>query len=181
MKRIIIYLACLAGLVLASSCSVHDTVMKRHYMKGYYVGKHHHANSVSVAQSSNKENGGDELSDRLELSLQPEAIESPALARRTGGEITQVRSVKPKASMQPRASNDVRVAKPTLHLREMIGLKKPVASDRDGLSLFWIVILVILILWAIGFLGGGFGLGGLINLLLVVALILLILWLLRII
>ncbi|HWY38270.1 MAG TPA: DUF5670 family protein [Bacteroidia bacterium] len=40
---------------------------------------------------------------------------------------------------------------------------------------------MILILWAIGFLAGGFGLGGLINLLLLVALILLILWLLRII
>lgn len=54
------------------------------------------------------------------------------------------------------------------------------ASDKDGLSLFWVVILVLLILWALGFLTGGFGLGGLINLLLVIALILLILWLLRI-
>jgi hypothetical protein len=58
--------------------------------------------------------------------------------------------------------------------------KLPVADDRDGLSLFWVVILVIIILWAIGFFAG-WGTGGLINLLLVVALILLILWLLRII
>jgi len=54
-------------------------------------------------------------------------------------------------------------------------------TSSDVLSLLWIVIVVILILWLIGFLLGGFGLGNLIHLLLVVALILLILWLLRII
>ncbi|NNM94984.1 MAG: lmo0937 family membrane protein [Bacteroidia bacterium] len=53
-------------------------------------------------------------------------------------------------------------------------------SRGDGLSLFWLIILIILIVWAIGLLAGGFGLGGLINILLVIALILLILWLLRI-
>lgn len=51
----------------------------------------------------------------------------------------------------------------------------------DVLSLLWIVILVLLIFWAIAFIAGGFGLGGLIHLLLAIALILLILWLLRII
>ncbi|MBK6834313.1 MAG: lmo0937 family membrane protein [Bacteroidetes bacterium] len=56
-----------------------------------------------------------------------------------------------------------------------------VASSGDGLSLLWIVILVLLILWALGLISGGFGLGGFINILLVIALILLILWLLRII
>ena len=54
------------------------------------------------------------------------------------------------------------------------------SGDGDGLSLFWIVILVLLILWAVGLLAGGFGIGGLINILLVIALILLILWLLKI-
>lgn len=47
----------------------------------------------------------------------------------------------------------------------------------SGLSLFWIVILVLLILWALGYIGG---LGGFIHIALVVALILLILWLLGI-
>lgn len=58
---------------------------------------------------------------------------------------------------------------------------KPASGDRDSLSLLWIVILVILILWAIGWGFGGFGLGGLIHVLALIALILLILWLLRII
>lgn len=65
----------------------------------------------------------------------------------------------------------------------MKSAKKGIHSDSmkdssEGLSLFWIVILIILILWAIGFIGGS--IGGLINLLLLVALILLILWLLRV-
>jgi hypothetical protein len=54
------------------------------------------------------------------------------------------------------------------------------ATD-DELSLLWIVILVLLIVWAAGLIGGGWGLGGLINILLVIALVLLILWLLRVI
>src|SRR3990167_5281695 len=53
--------------------------------------------------------------------------------------------------------------------------------DGDGLSLFGIIILIILILWLVGAISGGWGLGGLIHILLVIALILLILWLLRII
>ena len=53
-------------------------------------------------------------------------------------------------------------------------------DNGDGLSLFWLVILILLIIWAIGLASGGFGLGGLINLLLLVALVLLILWLLHV-
>jgi hypothetical protein len=53
-------------------------------------------------------------------------------------------------------------------------------SSDQGLSLLWIVIIVLLVLWAIGY-GGGISTSGLIHLLLLVALILLILWLLRVI
>lgn len=52
------------------------------------------------------------------------------------------------------------------------------ARNESGLSLLWIIVVVILILWLLGFL---VGLGDIIHLLLVVALILLILWLLGII
>lgn len=58
-------------------------------------------------------------------------------------------------------------------------LAKSSTRSEGDLSLFWIVILVVLILWLLGALGGI--LGDLIHLLLVVALILLILWLLGII
>jgi len=53
------------------------------------------------------------------------------------------------------------------------------APASGDLSLLWIIIIILLILWALGFISGNFG--GLVHLLLVIALILLILWLLRII
>jgi hypothetical protein len=53
-------------------------------------------------------------------------------------------------------------------------------ASGDALSLFWIVILILLVLWVAGLIGGGWGLGWVINVLLVIALVLLILWLLRI-
>jgi len=54
----------------------------------------------------------------------------------------------------------------------------PLPATAD-LSLLWIVIIILLVLWALGLISGNFG--GLIHLLLVIALILLILWLLKII
>jgi hypothetical protein len=53
------------------------------------------------------------------------------------------------------------------------------APASGDLSLLWIVIIILLILWALGLISGNFG--GLVHLLLVIALILLILWLLKII
>jgi hypothetical protein len=58
---------------------------------------------------------------------------------------------------------------------------KNVNDDDEGRSLFWLVITILLTIWLIGLLSGGWGLGGLINLLLLIALILFILWLLRLI
>lgn len=54
---------------------------------------------------------------------------------------------------------------------------KQTTPARDGLSLFWIVILILLILWALGVIGSW---GSFVYILLVVALILLILWLLQV-
>jgi len=52
----------------------------------------------------------------------------------------------------------------------------PVSGD---LSLLWVIVIILIVLWALGLLVGDFG--GLIHLLLLIALILFILWLLRII
>jgi hypothetical protein len=69
----------------------------------------------------------------------------------------------------------------TQNISEWVGSPGNSSGDRGAaLSLLWIVIVVILILWLIGILAGGFGLGGLINVLLIIALVLLILWLLRV-
>ncbi len=52
-------------------------------------------------------------------------------------------------------------------------------SEGDARSLLWLLIVILLILWLVGIVAGGWGIGGLIHVLLVIALVLFILWLLR--
>lgn len=54
-------------------------------------------------------------------------------------------------------------------------------DDDEARSLFWLVVTILLIIWLIALLSGGWGLGGLIHVILVIALILFILWLLKLI
>jgi hypothetical protein len=56
-----------------------------------------------------------------------------------------------------------------------------VAGPSDGYSLLWIIIVVLAVLYLIGLLTGGFGLGPIIHVLIIVAVVLLILWLLKVI
>ncbi len=86
-----------------------------------------------------------------------------------------------KTNTITKETNNEKVKQVIAQLNHKLGNKTSTTSyDRngDGLSLFWIVILIVLVLWALGLLAG---LGGLINILLVIALVLLILWLLEII
>lgn len=81
--------------------------------------------------------------------------------------------------MLPEILSSFSIQKPIKTIDKLIDSRKLQAgSDDDGLSLFWIIILIVLILWLLGFISGNFG--GIINLLLIIALILLILWLLKV-
>lgn len=81
--------------------------------------------------------------------------------------------------MLPEILSSFSIQKPIKTIDKLIDSGKLQAgSDDDGLSLFWIIILIVLILWLLGFISGNFG--GIINLLLIIALILLILWLLKV-
>jgi hypothetical protein len=78
------------------------------------------------------------------------------------------------------AAIDAHQKDPKASWKTLKSLKKEArGSSDDALSLLWIVILVVLLLWLLGVIAGGLGLGGLIHILLVIALILLILWLIR--
>lgn len=181
-NKVIIYLICLGGILLAVSCSTRDTIMKRHYMKGYYVSKQERAHSPAIVKHEPRVREEREITTSLSASLKPEKLNEPILSQRVSGDMGQLAAGKMSNTNARPIMLEKRIQKPSVHLREAMQLKKPLVRDSsDGLSLFWIVILVILILWAVGFLAGGFGIGNLINLLLVVALVLLILWLLRVI
>jgi hypothetical protein len=176
----------ITGLLLAS-CGTHMSLTKRHYNKGYYIA---HATSVQPPhQAQEKKNEVAKAMPSLhalrtvtrENSLNGYTPQQPAFDDEV------IASSKNRVAPTPGQPAKQIQKKRTL-LRELPAIQRPIAqvrktvsaTDREGLSLFWLIILIILILWAIGFLAGGFGLGGLINLLLLVALILLILWLLRI-
>ncbi|MHB8258664.1 MAG: DUF5670 family protein [Bacteroidia bacterium] len=175
---------CVVASILLTSCSI----AKRHYTSGYYVShssdkqtitkmqeptaQKKTATSLYAIQNINEENNLDGGSK------QNQVPENGALTASNKQEANNTKLVQPSRH----ASN--KVALITVKGNSpLVSAKKTAATtaSKDGLSLFWVIILILLILWALAFLTGGWGLGSLIYILLVVALVLLILWLLRII
>lgn len=176
---------------LLNSCKTHTTVLKRHYMKGYYVS--HKNNSVKNKERSEstskhvfhsaktvKEESRDMVANKDVLSASNEGVLFQTEKDQPGSNYHQ----KQKQHAIVYHNYNLAAIKHDPRPTKILPIEpERIMADtvtRDGLSLFWIVVLVILILWALGLLAGGFGLGGLINILLAIALILLILWLLRI-
>jgi Flp pilus assembly protein TadB len=184
MKKLITYATlCLIAILVMPSCKGKMGITKRHYQKGYYVS-HSKANnksfatkaqpkqveadkmaSVNVLSSKAKESALNE-----QVSIEPKvSIMASAFPKKGESSYTEKKVSYKNLTINPQVKE----------LKQAI-LKSNSGSHEGGLSLFWIIILVLLILWLLGFLAGGLGLGGFINILLIIALILLILWLLRI-
>ncbi len=193
MKKIIKYSSiCLVISLLLTSCNSKFSLTKRHYNKGYYFAhaKNTTSNSldvkskkieqIPVVKSVEPKKALNILSEQITTNVvTPKKIEPSNLV---------ITASNQKNKTFAKSHNTVNTKSSTI-FHQRILLEKHIAdskklnrarSNDDGYSLLWIIILVLLILWAIGLLGGGFGLGGLIYVLLVIALILLILWLLRI-
>lgn len=195
MKKIItLNIFCLVVIMLISSCGINNSISKRHYTKGYYfthnksrhkaiVGNkdikvaHQRINEPSIVAPSNQFDNGTYTTNASNVN--PIDDKATLLASSSKKPIVFNTRI---VSKNPVKSSPAFKIFPSKESRRSIFTKKsPVMHDGDGLSLLWIVILVLLILWALGLISGGFGLGGFINILLIIALILLILWLLRII
>jgi hypothetical protein len=177
--------------LLSWSCKQHGglTLEKRHYTKGYYT-EHRHRLSDPIAGTPKK------------VPVDRARTQEPQHTA-SGEKITKHENVLPSVSdavqdkddyysplVDPQKNRTLTASTTTtfshaLNLPHRItrALKSSsgTTTSDDVLSLFWIVILVLLILWAVAFLMGGWGLGGLVHLLLVVALVLFILWILKII
>lgn len=199
MKKLTFYsIACLAVGIILSSCQSNLSITKRHYTNGYYVdfGKSNKSlaenktpsvpaevkpvtpvSSVNViankpaAQSKSKE-----LNEVSIPATNPSGVSKALKIKKTLGSMPFIGTPEAKKSA---VSVNENVANQKL-ATDSVNKISDDEPARAALSLLWIVIVVILILWLIGILAGGFGLGGFINLLLVIALILLILWLLRV-
>src|SRR6185312_9721473 len=176
-----------------SSCSSNVSIVKRHYRGGYYVDYSKKAPSVNYVTAK------PERKPVVTSLLSPELPGIPEQYVATNNQINSTlidvpankkvpfKSKHSVANAKQLLTQPFAVAKnatPAIQNTPVFAYEGSAGYDggeRAALSLLWIVIIVILILWLIGIIAGGWGLGGLINLLLIIAIILLVLWLLRII
>jgi hypothetical protein len=188
MKRIlsITTILLLAGLFFASCSSL--SVTKRRYTKGYFVERHgrNHVqlkkSETAIAQAGSQEKQAPvQVVQSLSKTMNGEAAPVPVEKRIVTAQ-APIKSNNVKKG-QPSATDVISMAvkHPVKALKQAGTLVNTAATSDDALSLLWVVIVVILILYLLGLLFDGFGLGSLIHLLAVIAIVLLILWLLRII
>ena len=178
---------CIITSLLFSSCRSNMSITKRHYTGGYYIAHNKGKQKVTPAKEEKTVQGKPNASV---YSLQTPTEQNVQSGYSVQGPVaennaTVASNQKRQAKTTPLKNTDrlkrLIAINPIVQIKHIITPKKVVIDDeRRGLSLFWVVILIILILWALGFLGG-YIFGGLINLLLLIAAILIVLWLLRII
>ncbi|HEV7229718.1 MAG TPA: lmo0937 family membrane protein [Bacteroidia bacterium] len=196
----------IAALVLYSSCNSRSglALTKRRYNNGYYVD---HVNArpapAPVQHPLNPENNPVATSGLSRVDVTPPMDASLActeenasagqtkaialkshVAKKEKHAAAETNSVMTRTiGVQPVAMDMLQsYAKNPFQLRYALSkMKKAVVDDAadDARSLLWIIIVLILILWLIGVIAGGFGLGEFIHILLIIALVLFILWLLR--
>ncbi|MGZ3900577.1 MAG: hypothetical protein ACXVNM_12265 [Bacteroidia bacterium] len=173
--------------VLFTSCKT-ASLTKRHYNKGYYVSHSGKKGKTTVHTTEDKQAITKVESVTPKTTAIPIAMDDkPLMASNNPGEKSTPERV---SKENKKVENKLRYAGTdnTISVKEMVKnpfkLTKIVAakdSDNDALSLLWILIVVLLIVYIAGLLLDDFGLGGLIHILGVIVLVLLILWLLRII
>jgi hypothetical protein len=178
---------CLLACVLFSSCNPSFEITKRRYNKGYYIDRSGNKDIAFITK---------EKATQVKITTptyppQTLVAEKPKVSHPvpmpTKGGMVMVAKDERQGHKKALATNmDNLPATSSIHTVSAIPGPQKIADDGDhhseraALSLFWLIIVIVLILWLIGLIAGGFGLGAFINILLIIALILLILWLLRI-
>jgi hypothetical protein len=175
--------------ILVTSCKT-ASVLKRHYNKGYYVS--HSSKKNKVKPITNESSVGAVASESLpqKQTRLNNASAEQELSLPTAADPVKFPTDRPnkkhKQKISSENSEEIVFNEPSTKqfIKNPFKLSKAVASKAtgdDALSLIWILIVVLLIIYVVGLLMDGFGLGGLIHILAVIALVLLILWLLKII
>jgi flagellar basal body L-ring protein FlgH len=173
-----------AGLYSCKTASI----MKRHYNKGYYVSKKHEATEIKNQEKTTyakKINAHEQSNSLAEINspkqVKDVVIKDEAITKKEAPK----KSIAKENNSQPIANAFNGLKDPFNGVRTMPReLKNKLTKDdvaRDALSLLWILILVLLIVYVIGLFMDLFGLGPIFHILGVIVLVLLILWLLRII
>jgi hypothetical protein len=190
MKNIIkaISLLIIFGLGLFSCKTA--SIMKRHYNKGYYVSKKHapaetKTEETTAAVKTIPSTPGSKSSQNVANITTPEVkkdvvVKDEPLVEKTKTKRSALQENLPSVANTFGGPKDL-FRGVTSTPRD---LKKLIAQDdvaRDALSLLWILIVILLIVYIIGLLLDLFGLGPIFHILGVIVLVLLLLWLLRII
>ncbi len=166
---------------LFSACNSSLSITKRRYTKGYYI---HHPSAPNALAAENllkknhkqtatakEQNAASAENDFLASKNEPESVAATSAHKnRTTHAKTPERSLAPSAFI-------------TRPVQSFTTLKKQIeasAAVGEALSLLWLLIVILLVLYIAGLLFDNFGAGWIIHLLLVAALVLFILWLLRI-
>ncbi len=191
LHKIIIFLA---FIVIASSCNNSRglSITKRHYSKGNYVSVNKKHKTFVYHEPVKKLLPGIDVQKEIVPSavesINDEKLVEANVDQKLGNSevpkvnrledlINEAETQKIKEATQKESLNNlskIKKAKQLFHLNK-------IQPDAGARSLFWLVITILIIIWLIALLSGGWGLGGLVNLLLLIALILFILWLLRLI
>lgn len=187
MKNLLkITLLFLAASIMFVSCKT-MSVTKRHYNKGYYVS--HSAKKNKLESNNAAKEAVVKNVEQLALKAIDGIKDQPSNPELLASNVTNKKESTTEAQTRKTIENKIKYAgksnikfkdvyKNPFKITKMVAAKD---SNKDGLSLIWILIVVILIIYLLGFLFDGFGLGNLIHILAIIALVLLILWLLKVI
>jgi hypothetical protein len=172
--------------ILFSSCNSNYSITKRRYNKGYYV--HHTGKQAEPGTKDKPDFAKQQTPEKIYIQAVTKSVDVTSNDQ-SKNHLVATGKGKQASKLSPAKLNTLNSVKHTLpaeftmrhQVKALKQLAKRASGDAgdDALSLLWIVVVVLLILWLIGFL---LDIGGpAIHLLAVIALILLILWLLRII
>jgi hypothetical protein len=166
---------------LFSACNSSLSITKRRYTKGYYI---HHPSAPNALATENllKKNHKQTATTKEQNTV---AAENEALASITGPQSPAAAS--PQKSRTTNAKTPERSLAPsefiTQPVKSFTALKKQIEAHSavgEALSLLWLLVVILLVVYIAGLLFDNFGAGWIIHLLLVAALVMFILWLLRI-
>lgn len=190
MKKLILFtLLAIIGALFFSSCAT--SVMKRHYRNGFFVAHKKHPVIPRIANVTVQAAERSMIEKEATKEINAAALDGTLSVKEAKDEPAPK---KPSAKAEPN-SKKIRGAVEHRKFTELASVPKMKQSVRAAadkivnpeaglvgaaLSLFWIVIVIVLVIYLVGLLMNDYGIGNFIHILAVIAVVLLILWLLRI-
>jgi len=191
-KNLHLLLFFLAILIIASSCnnSRGISITKRHYSKGNYVSVNKKQKAKTQHKSEENLLTSNQVKNETEAKQSESTLEETTIEANAVVKLNQpIKEKSNRLTQMINSANQEKTREAASNSNDLLKVKKgnkifqavKAKANGEARSLFWLVITILLIIWLVALISGGWGLGGLVNILLLIALILFILWLLRLI